>query len=1011
MAIDTSLAPYYDDFNEDKGFHRLLFRPSRAVQARELTQLQTILQNQITRFGQNIFKDGTVVIPGGISVDSNYEFVKVQDVDISSIQAGATVVGGTSGITAILIQAVAVAGSDPATLYIRYTDGGSGTGGRFQNGETLTFTNPNGGSSGAFTVAAAAATGTGTKANLDKGVYFVNGFFVVATSQSLILEKYGVASDEFEVGLVVGESIVTSGSDSSLLSNAAGTNNVNAPGADRLKYALTLTKKSDIEDTNGDVDVDYFTIAIIKGTRVVQSLTRTQYSLIGDELARRTFDESGNYTVDPFIIHSELTPGDDTKLTFVADPGKAYVRGYEIEKYTSTNIIHDRALDTETQNNASIPVTFGNYVRTSAPTGLPDISTFESVNLRDSTNATIGTARVRAVEYKSASIYHFYLFDVSMNAGKGFNEVRDLQATGFEANIIDDAGNVLTSDNAKLKDTANNTLLFPMLRSRIQTIQDITVRAQRRITFTSDGSGNETLDTLDSNVTWANTAGWILVNDSGAIVTVSATTAGLQTITLSGLAASTAHTLIAYVDKTTTTTSARSKTLTTVTDSVITPGTGGVGTNEVSLGQHDIYVIDAVKDVSDGDADITNRYTLDNGQRTNSYQIGKLKLKSGASAPSGNVKVTFKYFQHGAGDYFNVDSYNSFISDPSYSYTNIPTFVRPDGVSVFLAEVFDFRPVIDDDNTDYSTAGALVNEIPLNGEAIQADVTFYLPRTDILYLSSEGNFGFAKGISSKTPVPPPIPNDVMPLYVVRFGPGTLDQLDVGMSFIENKRYTMRDIGRLESRISRVEEWSTLSLLENETSNLNVIDANGNSRFQAGFFVDSFDDHRFSDIDNPNNRSSINPRLGEVRPEFVEKNTRIIYKSTSGDNDISNNVIKKGDQLFMQYTEVAETEQLQASSVVNVNPYAITTGIGFITLSPDSDEWRDVETTTTAVTQVGSLNPGTGTPVVSPNLDDNWDNWNWNWTGDDNITDNTPPVVDPWGSGGGGALNEFERVRF
>ena len=147
MAIDTSLAPYYDDFNEDKGFHRLLFRPSRAVQARELTQLQTILQNQITRFGQNIFKDGTVVIPGGISVDSNYEFVKVQDVDISSIQAGATVVGGTSGITAILIQAVAAAGSDPATLYIRYTDGGSGTGGRFQNSETLTFTNPNGGSS------------------------------------------------------------------------------------------------------------------------------------------------------------------------------------------------------------------------------------------------------------------------------------------------------------------------------------------------------------------------------------------------------------------------------------------------------------------------------------------------------------------------------------------------------------------------------------------------------------------------------------------------------------------------------------------------------------------------------------------------------------------------------------------------------------------------------------------------------------------------------------------------
>ena len=40
MAIDTSLSPYYDDFDEDKGFHRLLFRPARAVQARELTQTE-----------------------------------------------------------------------------------------------------------------------------------------------------------------------------------------------------------------------------------------------------------------------------------------------------------------------------------------------------------------------------------------------------------------------------------------------------------------------------------------------------------------------------------------------------------------------------------------------------------------------------------------------------------------------------------------------------------------------------------------------------------------------------------------------------------------------------------------------------------------------------------------------------------------------------------------------------------------------------------------------------------
>ena len=47
MAVNFNVAPYYDDFSEDKNFHRILFRPAYAVQARELTQLQTILQNQL----------------------------------------------------------------------------------------------------------------------------------------------------------------------------------------------------------------------------------------------------------------------------------------------------------------------------------------------------------------------------------------------------------------------------------------------------------------------------------------------------------------------------------------------------------------------------------------------------------------------------------------------------------------------------------------------------------------------------------------------------------------------------------------------------------------------------------------------------------------------------------------------------------------------------------------------------------------------------------------------------
>ena len=64
MALETNfnVNPYYDDFDEDKKFLRMLFKPGYAVQARELTQLQTILQKQVDRFGQHVFKNGSRVL-------------------------------------------------------------------------------------------------------------------------------------------------------------------------------------------------------------------------------------------------------------------------------------------------------------------------------------------------------------------------------------------------------------------------------------------------------------------------------------------------------------------------------------------------------------------------------------------------------------------------------------------------------------------------------------------------------------------------------------------------------------------------------------------------------------------------------------------------------------------------------------------------------------------------------------------------------------------------------------
>lgn len=81
MAVDTNVAPYYDDFAEEKNFHRILFKPGVAVQSRELTQAQTILQNQVKRVGDFLFTDGDLVQGTSPSVSLDARTVRVSDLD------------------------------------------------------------------------------------------------------------------------------------------------------------------------------------------------------------------------------------------------------------------------------------------------------------------------------------------------------------------------------------------------------------------------------------------------------------------------------------------------------------------------------------------------------------------------------------------------------------------------------------------------------------------------------------------------------------------------------------------------------------------------------------------------------------------------------------------------------------------------------------------------------------------------------------------------------------------
>ena len=463
---DFNVSPYYDDFADSNNYHRVLFRPSYALQARELTQAQTILQAQIERFGNHTFKEGDIVVPGSVQVvvRSTIKLTSFTGTSTLSDLKGIVLTGATSGVKAKVIETSATDGTDPNTLFVEYTNSGSNnTSTAFTASETISGTAIIGGVS--TSVSAVVNTlHKGVLANISAGIFYVRGFFVQTTAQQLVLEKY-TQQASYRVGLTIQEKINTPTDDTSLNDNAAGSSNENAPGAHRLKFNLTLAKKA-IDSTD---DVDFIELSRVINGLEVQNRSKTEYNQLADTLARRTFDESGDYTITDFDLdlRESVASGNNrgiysdgattneggtaatTKLAALLSPGKAYVKGYEIEK-TGPNIIDiDKAREFKDVNANVTQFTLGNFVHITnmynVPdigkgfgTGAADIKPYANIKLFDTatssrgtsianTNADIkeiGRAKCRGIEnvagtasasiYPTSSVHKAFLFDIEM---------------------------------------------------------------------------------------------------------------------------------------------------------------------------------------------------------------------------------------------------------------------------------------------------------------------------------------------------------------------------------------------------------------------------------------------------------------------------------------------------------------------------------------------------------------------------------------------------------------------
>ena len=1221
ITINTNQSPYFDDFDDNDNFHQVLYKPALPVQARELTTQQSILRDQVKKFGDHVFQNGSKVTGGELVLNLEYEYVKLKpqynsvDINVAGF-SGKTIIGSKSGTKALVLgnSAIDTTTGDPNTLYLKYITGGSTTdkvqsidvveggnsfttepvvmitggggsgalasavvnsgsviainvtnkgtgytttptvtlvggngvgaeanavrdtsaaflageriassdlsisadvvdstptniqtinitrggsgyteaptvtianapaggtnatatsiisggivtsitlmnqGAGYTEAPTVTIANaPAGGVTALATSTLATAVGKGSSASIAEGVFYINGNFIKTPQQTIILDKY-FNDPSYKVGLTAKETIIDSGEDLNLLDNSQGSSNFAAPGADRLKLSLTLTKKvlTSIDDTDF-----YELIRINKGIKE-QDIRVPVYSVLEDTFARRTFDESGSYTVRSFNVQLRDDPDDTTKFIVRLDPGKAFIEGFEYETLVSSDIKLDKAREVVNVNGFDRLMQYGNFVITKEINGLFNISTHQTVDLHSVTgssvvltnpttyaNTKIGTAKVRSIDFSSGSgtsrIINLYLYDLTMSSSN-FAAVESL-VVPVDSSVtpvviqssanIDDTGKFpgsspASAGDARLFETSDNTLVFKLPQDTVQTIRglngviDTSYTIKRVFESVAFTSGQATIATAGASETFFGTgvlsatnkregylaviksvgtssfvAGQIVPFDTGGTIEVNGpqnTTATLNANVNTNFTAD----IIATIN--TDSKQERVKNLVgNVVETKATPST--VSTTSDSLNKSDIWKLKAVYDSGDintaavlptltvgntsdtlspgetitgltsgakgtvvlgaggttevtyvpvsgtfvaenvtgatsnftkvvssvatGDTNITTQYELDDGQRDNIYEHGSIKLKAGGTAPTGQTAIVFDHFTHTGVGYLSVDSYGAAIG-----FDNIPKYTSPvTGIEVELRDCVDFRPRRADGGTTIENI-----ELPVPNTNWQADFSYYLPRIDTVYLSRERKFGSNTGISSLNSTPPARLDGTMNLYTIFIPAFTFKAKDVRAEYIENKRYTMRDIGKLEKRLSNVEYYTSLSLLEKDAEGLTIKDAAGLERFKNGFLVDGFNGHSVGNVLSADYQCSIDFDEKTLRPRFTSNITDVIY-----DESASTGVRKTGDCITLPYDNASFVSQPVASRSVNLNPFAVLAWVGTVDLTPPNDNWIDTTT--------------------------------------------------------------------
>ncbi len=946
---DLNVDPYYDDFDETKQFNRVLFKPSRAVQARELTQLQTILQKQVERFGSNVYKEGTIISGINLTSRSDLKYIKLQDqvgftdpsiydefeiTDTNDANFGSTsrfiLEGQSSNIRAEIVKGLGgfeTQAPNLKTFFINYLNANLETGQKkFIKGEKLNLLKPDNGSGVFEQVKVDNVNVTFTADNssddyagdsfgvsCEEGVIYQKGHFIFVERQLVIVSRYTNSPENVSVGFAVNENIIDSNLDSSLLDNATGFNNQNAPGADRLQLVPVLTSVATASEP-----AEFFALIRYVDGNATRLRNFTEFNVIGDELARRTYEESGNYVVNGLAtsLNTVTSTNDvDQEITTAqaeVQPGKAYVFGREVTNVTTKKLNIDPVTTTKTKLAQRTSVDYGQYFTFNSAAGQAVIDfnlepnvIYPKMALYSSTQK-VGSCNVASVE--PGRIYVFNIVKSSTAVPTHILPNAPTLLGGFN---IATASKVTLTNGGVLQERTKGCYIFKTGQSNLNSITDTNLVRRAKTSTDVD------LQTVDRVVTIPATLITQPIADASTIFAInndliypassvqmntSPNASGFTSMTVTFGSSAPASAVVHYqevVKDTAADTLAEENAMVyTKFDLTNKKATLGVP-NTIQLVS--VGLTDASEGKSTPDADIidvTSKFRLVNNQTDTHYDLSYIQLKSGEEPVADNaiLLVEFKYLSRSsangngyltASSYSSVTSLRHLIND--YSSKSLDLYS--------LLDSYDMRPykrnIVDPANSRANAGAAtslvgnggtleyadsLSSEVEVlgktlfgNSSVINSTYNYTLSRTDSVVINEYGEISIVKGDESESPQAPQLDRQY-PISSI-FVPGNTAKVNgsnpITVLDKKNKTYTMKDIEELEMKVENLSNIVQLSLAEVQAKSLIVRNADGNERFKNGILVDKFQSFRGAQLFDPEFSSAIDETRTVAMPAIRE----------------------------------------------------------------------------------------------------------------------------------------------